>query len=328
MKRRHERLAQRRRRFGDVLVPNSIEVPGSGKRVILLGDLMLEVDATSQPLLIMSRMLVETLGREWFKQELERPPQESHPAISWSRATVDSIQSGPVIAWSLLAWDAWVLRSHLLLDPLLPRLRDPRGFQGVRYELTIYALFIRGGFIPKPENERHNKSKHVEFIAKHRLTGEQIAVEAKSRRRPGVLGFPARPGASVEDSDPGITGLLRDALAKRPDMPYVVSFDLNLPPAVDEATINQRFDAARAEVELVWREFVQNGEAFPIAMVILTNYSHHYGDPSELDPRWHHCIVNIPQAAHPFTHADTREQIIAALLAYGNLPRGWDELDL
>jgi hypothetical protein len=60
---------------------------------------------------------------------------------------------------------------------------------------------------------------------------------------------------------------------------------------------------------------------------VVTNYSHHYGDPAEPDPRWYQCVIEILEPEHPFTRPETKRQILDALAAYGNLPKGWEDFD-
>jgi len=71
------------------------------------------------------------------------------------------------------------------------------------------------------DEETDTRGKHVEFFARHRTTGEQVAVEAKRRHRPGVLGYPRAGYKADSDPEPHITGLLRTALAQRRPMPYM-----------------------------------------------------------------------------------------------------------
>jgi hypothetical protein len=304
-----------------------------------VGGQFYQTDTRFAPINFASQLLVELLGKVWFGGQLLAAERSStaHPVISWyegMRAWQDShadeagrvtgIPSGPAKAWYLLAYDAWVLEHHFLLKPLLGRLRDQKAFQGARYELTTYALFIRGGFTPERDPETDNSSKHVEFIAQHRTSGDRVAVEAKSRHRPGVLG---QPGAAASDPEPTITGRLRDALTQRRPMPYVICIELNLPPAEDAQQAQKKLDAAHAEVELVSQEYTQNGEKFPATLVVITNYPDHYGDPSQPAPDHYQCVVKVREPEHPFSHPETQGQIVKALNAYGNLPRSWEDFN-
>ena len=73
-----------------------------------------------------------------------------------------------------------------LPDSLIKRLKDFHKFQGARYEILVAAVFTRAGFDIEWIDDTKASGKHPEFIATHKRTGRKIAVEAKSRRRPGI----------------------------------------------------------------------------------------------------------------------------------------------
>ncbi len=109
------------------------------------------------------------------------------------------------------------------------RLQHKDQFQGARHEAFVAATCIRAGYDIDYEDESDGTTRHVEFTATHRATGQKVSVEAKSRHRPGVLG---REGTSVgsELVDAGIQRLIADALRKPASEPLVIFLDLNLPP--------------------------------------------------------------------------------------------------
>jgi hypothetical protein len=287
----------------------------------------------------MGELLVNLLGQGWCREQLAAAANPPHPIHEWYRATMEWQQqnaddnnrvrarmSGPARAWFMLAYDVWILQHYFLLAPLLDRLRDPWEFQGARYELTTYALFVRAGFQLQRDPETDNRAgKHVEFFATRADTGERVAVEAKSRRRPGVLGFTAAGHEINANPAPNVIGLLRDALGKRPNMPYVICIETNLPPTADDAQERERRARVEAEVEAVVMEYLNNSEPFPATLVMLTNYAHHYGLPNAPDPGGDHGLIEPARVAHPFVHVSTEKQLIAAMDAYGNLPNSWDD---
>src|SRR5262249_33064294 len=113
---------------------------------------------------------------------------------------------------------------------VLHRLKHPDQFQGARYELFATATCIRAGFDITLERETDPSRKHPEFTAVHRHTGQKIALEAKSRRRVGVLGF--HPDWPTDESPKAkMRDLLLDALEKEVDAPLVAFIDINLPPS-------------------------------------------------------------------------------------------------
>jgi hypothetical protein len=82
-----------------------------------------------------------------------------------------------------LAHDLYLLQKvDRLPDGLVNRLRNHDGFQGARYEIAIAAAFVKCDF--EIEWIGDLRVKHPEFIARNKQTGEEVAVETKSRRRP------------------------------------------------------------------------------------------------------------------------------------------------
>lgn len=122
-------------------------------------------------------------------------------------------------------------RGELPAD-LLDRLRHPAQFQGARYEIAVAATFIRAGltikFVPRDQAKR---GKVWEFTARDGSAGVEIAVETKSRHRPGALGFPGT--ANAETAVRGdVDGLVNEALEQDPGtMPFVIFVEVNVPPA-------------------------------------------------------------------------------------------------
>ena len=79
------------------------------------------------------------------------------------------------------------------------------------------------------EDETDPSTRHPEFRATHRATGEVIAVEAESRHCPGVLAYPGDP-TPLGAFPVGVHNLLRDALAKPTTRPYLIFLDANMSP--------------------------------------------------------------------------------------------------
>jgi hypothetical protein len=130
----------------------------------------------------------------------------------------------------LLAYDLYVLKDNLSLqDDIIRRIKISDQFQGARHELFATATCIRAGYAIEFENEKDGTRKHAEFIATHKQTGQKIAVEAKSKHRPGVLGFLGNK-ESEQAIKLGVTSLINKAIAKNPEIPLVIFVDTNLPP--------------------------------------------------------------------------------------------------
>ena len=121
-----------------------------------------------------------------------------------------------------------------LPESLIERLKDPVAFQGARYELAVAALFAHLDceieFLDEVE-ELKDKPR-PEFVARHRPTGQDVAVEAKSRHRPGVL---SQAGDRNEEEplrgDPrAVRALFSKALRKDAGgRPLLIFIDMNAP---------------------------------------------------------------------------------------------------
>lgn len=242
----------------------------------------------------LSYFLRSRLGVQWGSAELQRPEGEQHPLIVLYRRAMEFANSlprgkdglfkntptGPLLAWLSLAYDLYLVSHEGRIESrLLKRLRHRDQFQGARYELFVTATFIRAGFKVTPEDESDGSSKHPEFVAHHLETGEVVAVEAKSRHRPGVLG---RRGEFAADVSPkaGIASLLEDALKKAPtDKAYIVAIDVNLP-AEDRFPLELPW-VYEVAGDLSSREAAFSNEAEPFTMILFTNHGFHFGNDNE-----------------------------------------------
>ena len=142
-------------------------------------------------------------GRDWFEQEVAKQPDERHPLMQWRAkgmnymnaqpqlpdGTYCATPTGPLLAYLTFAYDLYIVEHNARLDSrLLDRLKLHDQFQGARHELFAEATCLRAGFQIEHEDETDPSRRHVEFTARHKSTGQQISVEAKSKSRPGILG--------------------------------------------------------------------------------------------------------------------------------------------
>jgi hypothetical protein len=188
--------------------------------------------------------LLWTLGKNWFDEQLLKPPGERHIILRWrdernellekhrdpaapQKEPVRAPLTGNTKALQVLADDVYQLQ-HALKTPrkIVERLRNMREFQGARYEVLVASLFARCGFDVEFVDDR--AKKNPDFFATKAV--ERIAVEAKSRHRPGVL---HESGEYLPKAEPGqarIRGLFQKALEQNPGgVPFVVFIDVNLP---------------------------------------------------------------------------------------------------
>jgi hypothetical protein len=187
-------------------------------------------------------LLLWTLGEAWFKTEMAKPVEERHIVLRWRHERNELLRAhqnpgddpnqpvkvqltGNVKALQVLADDIYQLE-HALKTPrkIVDRLRDPRQFQGARYEIAVASIFARCGFDIDFIDDA--TKRNPEFIA--RKNEQQIAVEAKSRHRPGVLEQRGR----MNQGDPApakIKEHYENALQQNPGcMPFLVFVEVNL----------------------------------------------------------------------------------------------------
>lgn len=272
-------------------------------------------------------------GADWGAQELAKPPEQTHPITDWYRkwahfsssqppaedGTFLAVPSGPVAAWFHLAYDLYVLQHHAALQArLVARLKNRDQFQGARYELTIAATFIRAGVRIEFEDETDRTRRHPEFRAIHPSNQEVIAVEAKSRHRPGVLG---KPGRAEDPSEvrAGIGRLLQDALDKAPDLPYVVCIDLNLPP-FGHGTVFEQAQIKELMETVVQKEKEYPKEAFPLSVLVATNFPHYYVPNDVDDPRKDFIVSPSTYPKHPIRSPGFVDALFKSLNEYSYVP--------
>lgn len=234
----------------------------------------------------LGRHLMTVLTPEWYAAQRLLPQDEQHQiaklyvsmcrfqqAVSRDADGTYRIEpSGAMLVWNRLAYDMYLIRHNAKLQrDIIDRLRHKDQFQGARYELCVAAAFIVAGFeINYAENDSE-PGKKVEFVAVHKKTGLELSVEAKSRRRNGVLDYVdsnAKPGGV------GIANLLGEALAKNPSRAYVICIDVNLPVPNESIVGGEWYREVRQTIDHA--EGRWGGNTFPASATICTNDPSHY----------------------------------------------------
>jgi len=279
-------------------------------------------------------------GADWGKEELAKAEHERHPLAQWRVDGVRfmnaqprqadggfcAIPSGPLMAYMGFAFNLFAIEDNGRLDSqLLARLKNKDQFQGARHEVFAEATCIRAGFSIEHENEKDGAQRHAEFTAKHLGTGLKFSIEAKSRHRAGVLGFPGAPQPH-EKLSLRFGGLLNDAIAKNPPFLLVVFIDTNLPYHSAEKVLT--WDAkenkpSRIMCSLLDRDRKEHGGKDLYAMLVFTNHPHHYGDKNAPDHR-HHLLAIVPEAIRGVTRTALFDLYQAANL-YRNIPNEFPE---
>jgi nucleoid DNA-binding protein len=204
-----------------------------------------------------------------------------------------------------LAHDMYLLQKvNRLPDSLVNRLRNYGEFQGARYEVAIAAAFVKCGFEIAWINDV--RAKHPEFVGRNPHTREEVAVETKSRRRPGVL---HQPGTlpTPEQLSADVDRLYREALQQDPgNRPFAIFLDVNLPP-------NTTADAVAGWQREITGRWQANEQ---LALLGFTNFAWHYsGDAPGRHPEF---ILAVPtKSARPLASAGTLDCLRLALDTYG-----------
>jgi hypothetical protein len=259
---------------------------------------------------------LEVFGVPYLVEQEQRPLHERHPALQWMYTYVDHHQrlaeqgqqvadahrTGAGAAWLRFGYDLFTIRDNAKLQACLTkRLLDANDFQAARHELAVAAVCVAAGFALEFEDESDNRRKHPEFIGTDRLTGAQIAVEAKSRRRRGVKGFAG--GYDVPaGQDVGIRGLVLDGFSKHSHLPIYIFVDVNLPPVPDDDTYRRWL----GELDHTMGDLAAEGYADPCPAnaVFFTNDPSHYVLADRIknprDSLWFkHYESNTPRVRHP-----------------------------
>ncbi len=284
--------------------------------------------------------LTMTLGKEWWDEQTALVSAKRHfirrcfdeiknspPDIQIGFRQVTEIlqtflASGNMQSMISLAFDVYVLMHHnLMRDDWLGRLKNREEYQGVRYEIAVAAMFVRIGceleFYP-PESPKLHRA---EFIAYHPQFNIRIAVEAKSRRRSGVI----HQNGDLDQSKAArgdIQRLFNDALKKETDeLPYLIFIDVNAPTNVDPSIGKAKwFTDVQKMFDHYQEPTVENPQSYNA--LLTTNYSYHY-DANDLT---HACQYGVAFGLHAQYQLDGGienpliQRVMQALAGYGYVP--------
>lgn len=280
------------------------------------------------------------LGTDWGNAEIAKPYEERHQTLKWydsmchfqmkqkpqEDGTYRASANGSMLSWYRLAYDLYLIKHNAeLQEEILNRIRNKQQFQGARFELCTAASMIVAGFEINYEDETDSSRKHAEFIATH-PSGLQIAVEAKSRHRNGVLEFKVPLDSSGDDQTPrvAVERLIRKALAKDPDYPYFIFIDVNLPYLDENPQGNPWFKEMDETVKKLCHEW--EPEKFPTNAIFFCN------DPTYQEPEkvpqgnnfW--CYeVPIERPKHPLPDPVIIRHVTQAIIKRTNIPNKYPE---
>jgi len=270
------------------------------------------------------------LGSDWGNSELKKPYEERHQVLKWydgmcrfqksqlknKEGIFKAVPNGPFAAYLFLAYDLYILRHHTTLqNEIVDRLKNSDQFQGARYELFTAATCIRAGFDIEFEADR--RKKHVEFVATHKISGQKISVEAKSKHRKGILGYKGKK-ISDESMKLRVGSLLSKALEKDHAYPLVIFIDVNLPPLVAKDVF--KMPPPNEISRMMDRIKLTKNRKDRFNLLIFTNHPQHYGREDEPAPGKNVMTIFSP---NPNIASENPGSIIAiddAARQYGNIP--------
>lgn len=274
------------------------------------------------------------MGQAWLQEEDGKLADRRHPLRDWMSAmhrqllqsTADSsgvvpvTPTGSTLACLLLAYDLFTLRDNTEFQRRgLERLRLSEHFQGARQEMFAAAVCVRAGFKLSYENEKDGTRRHPEFVALHRDTGVRLTVEAKSRRRPGVLGHPGEATAGELRAD--VRRLLSEAVEQQRALPHVVFIDLNLPPSADLSLGSDLASELRATVNSI--EPSEPGAVDRFNLIVFSNFPLHYvADRGPAPPQSMLAVLTSRPRYRPGSEEPLRH-IVDQVRRYGEVPRNF-----
>jgi len=232
------------------------------------------------------------LGSEWIKAELNKPVAQRHTIMQWSEALfqlrnnviksaeepVSMEVNGVLACFFGLAYSLYLLDHNVeLQDRLIARLKNQSNFQGAYYEALVARALINAGFDLTLEDEADGLTKHCEFAAVSKDTGQKFWIEAKMRGVAGLLGKTDKDGASARTAGKATSMLishLNSALQKPAADQRMIFIDLNAEMAADTDDDNRPAFAkeATARLQRYERENLEAGQA---AYVFVTNMTFH-----------------------------------------------------
>lgn len=279
-------------------------------------------------------ILMQTLGKRWWDAQMQKKSEEQHAIMRWHNALHDLVQSsappginikerfeftatGEVQELLVLADDLYRLQLvRRLPRKLVERLRSFDRFQGARYEIAIAAILVHCGF--EIEWIEEKTKKHCEFIATHKVSGECLAVETKSRHRPGVLnqGGPAPDTATLRAD---ASRLFKQALEQNPgDKPFAVFVDINLPHQPEAQGLEKTWTNEIQELLKLYPGDTPDAPA-PYTWLFITNFAWHYCGRNIATPG--EILFHAPTCSrYPIKDRTTFDAIFYALNNYGSTP--------
>jgi hypothetical protein len=232
--------------------------------------------------------------------------------------------TGPMLGYFTFAYDLFTVQDNGRLDArLIERLKNCDQFQGARHELFAEATCLRAGFSIEHEDETDGLTRHAEFTATHNASGQRVSVEAKSKHRPGVLGFPGARQAEGEHNL-NVGHLLNDAIRKNTAYPLVVFFDLNLPWMTASRLLDMHIPPHPLIHGTLNRMRRRHSGRDPINLLVVTNHPEHYSAEEQAAPSPQLLSILTQLPVKPVAWPAALMAIHQAANVYGRIPQFFD----
>ena len=278
-------------------------------------------------------VIPQTLSPNWFGRQRKLPHDEQHVLLAWYKEKSRLVKvhqgqrhcgivaSGAAQALISFAYDLYCLWAiNKLPRFLIHRLRDRLTFQSTRYEVAVAAYFARAGYEITFLDNLVRSQKHCEFIAKHKETDIEIYVEAKSRRRPGVLHEGGEFNAETNIKG-DIFGLFFDAVKQAPSgKAFLIFVDLNLP---HDAVMQGAEPQFLLDIKARLRDRIEKlrDDRTPETALYLTNYAYYYsGERPAPVPGQFICLPS-PRPVVPLPNHLHEEIMFNGIASSTNIPR-------
>jgi hypothetical protein len=289
-------------------------------------------------------LVVGTLGREWFEEQLRLALKNQNAMVKWRAAMLDLLRrpgdaddgvstghtlTGPTKAYQCFGYDLyWLQLVHKLPNSVIERLKDFRAFQGARYEVLIAAIFARAGFEIEWIDDNKASGKHAEFIATHKVMGKKVGVETKSRQRPGAMNYIGT--VSPETHLKGdVFDLYDKAIKQAPegDIPFLIFIDANVPdspqkglPSYSDIPVDTIpwMKEIRDRLVEIWNAAT---EPAPESAVLITNFIFYYGDHDSPSPTGMGAFFPSLKPRAPILGDPIIGDLIYCLQTYDTVPR-------
>ena len=284
-------------------------------------------------------LLRTTLGEGWWEAEQARAESSRHQIVRWFDALVRWKQAGAhkgnkieggwraaptgdVQALTALAYDVYtLLNAGALPSKLVARLADHAEFQGAKYEMAVAAILRRAGFTLE---FLEGSGKHCEFLAQH-ASGLRLGIEAKSRRRPGVLHEKGKlDELTAVRGD--VQSLFDDAKQQKPaGLPFLIFIDLNAPLGSTATPIDAPW-LKDLNACLATHEATRGDRPDPFNALVVTNFSAHYAGSEQIASKGVALLIEARRPAELLPEA-VMLGVWAAVGRYGSPPEDLERFE-